>query len=364
MRYRGILRLCLPPPCYRSMGLVSMAPERPRIARECTRANIAAPSPAERREPLASFIVCTRNRGEALEACIRSIEEACRSHATVTSELVVVDNGSTDDTAERLIHIAATLSVATTIITEPRPGLAAARNAGMERSRGRILVFIDDDCKVDCRYLQDLERHYASGERCIIRGGRVELGSSLDFPFTIKRSRRRERFTQDVHPGGFILGCNMTMHREIALRVGHFDERLGAGSSLKSAEDTDYLVRAFHLGIPIEYVPDMTVLHYHGRRTREAIERLHRDYSLGNGALCLKHIHKAPWLLRHFCWSVRSAWRELFGGPRFDPEVSLSHWPIVFMNLLGAARFARLAITRRAQPSEVTQIKQAARSLR
>lgn len=346
------------------MGLVSMAPERPRIARECTRANIAAPSPAERREPLASFIVCTRNRGEALEACIRSIEEACRSHATVTSELVVVDNGSTDDTAERLIHIAATLSVATTIITEPRPGLAAARNAGMERSRGRILVFIDDDCKVDCRYLQDLERHYASGERCIIRGGRVELGSSLDFPFTIKRSRRRERFTQDVHPGGFILGCNMTMHREIALRVGHFDERLGAGSSLKSAEDTDYLVRAFQFGIPIEYVPDMTVLHYHGRRTREAIERLHRDYSLGNGALCLKHIHKAPWLLRHFCWSVRSAWRELFGGPRFDPEVSLSHWPIVFMNLLGAARFARLAITRRAQPSEVTQIKQAARSLR
>jgi len=346
------------------MGLVSMAPERPEIVQERTRAIDAAPSSAERREPLASFIVCTRNRAAALEACIRSIERACRSHATVASELVVVDNGSTDDTAERLIRIAATSSLAITLVTEPRPGLAAARNAGMERSRGRILIFVDDDCAVDCRYLQDLERHYATGERCIIRGGRVELGSPLDFPFTIKRSQARERFTPDVHPGGFILGCNMTMHREIALRIGHFDERLGAGSALKSAEDTDYLVRAFQLGIPIEYVPDMTVLHYHGRNTREAIERLHRDYSLGNGALCLKHILKAPWLLRHFCWSMRSAWRELFGGPRFDPEVSLSHWPIVFMNLLGAAKFARLAITRRAQPPEVAQIKQATRSLR
>ncbi|MBD9372354.1 glycosyltransferase family 2 protein [Rhizobium sp. ARZ01] len=341
-----------------------MAPERPEIVQESAWAIAAAPSSAERREPLASFIVCTRNRAEALETCIRSIEIACLSHATVTSELVVVDNGSTDDTAERLIRIAATSSLAITLITEPRPGLAAARNAGLERSRGRILVFVDDDCAVDCRYLQDLERHYTTGERYIIRGGRVELGSPLDFPFTIKRSKRRERFTPDVHPGGFILGCNMTMHREIALQIGHFDERLGAGSPLKSAEDTDYLVRAFQLGIPIEYVPDMTVLHYHGRNTREAIEALHRDYSLGNGALCLKHVLKAPWLIRHFCWSIRSAGRELFGGPRFDPEVSLSHWPIVFMNLLGAAKFARLAITRRAQPPEITQIKQAARSLR
>ncbi len=325
---------------------------------------VAAPSSAQRREPLASFIVCTRNRAEALEACIRSIERACRSHPTVTSELVVVDNGSTDGTAEWLMRTAATSSLAMTLVTEPRPGLATARNAGMERSCGRILIFVDDDCEVDCRYLQDLERHYATGERFIIRGGRVELGGSLDLPFTIKRSQRRERFTPDIHPGGFILGCNMTMHREIALQVGRFDERLGAGSALKSAEDTDYLVRAFQLGIPIEYVPDMTVLHYHGRNSREAIERLHRDYSLGNGALCLKHILRAPWLLRHFCWSVRSAWRELLGGPRFDPEVSLSHWPIVFMNLVGAAKFARLAVTRRARPPEVTQIKQATRSLR
>ncbi|MCW0001161.1 glycosyltransferase family 2 protein [Pararhizobium sp. YC-54] len=341
-----------------------MAQEHPEIVQERAQAIAAAPSSAERREPLASFIVCTRNRADALEACVRSIERACRSHPTVTSELVVVDNGSSDGTAEWLMRTAATSSLAMTLVTEPRPGLATARNAGMERSCGQILIFVDDDCEVDCRYLQDLERHYATGERFIIRGGRVELGRSLDLPFTIKRSQRRERFTPDIHPGGFILGCNMTMHREIALQVGRFDERLGAGSALKSAEDTDYLVRAFQLGIPIEYVPDMTVLHYHGRNTREAIERLHRDYSLGNGALCLKHILRAPWLLRHFCWSVRSAWRELLGGPRFDPEVSLSHWPIVFMNLLGAAKFVGLAVTRRAHRPEVTQIKQATRSLR
>lgn len=312
-------------------------------------------SAVDRPEPLASFIVCTRNRAGALDACIKSIEAACRCHAAVTSELVVVDNASTDDTARRLIQIAARSTIPMTVVTERRPGLAAARNAGMERSCGRILIFVDDDCEIDQHYLKNLEQHYATGERRTIRGGRVELGCPRDLPFTIKRSPTPARFTPDIHPGGFILGCNMTMHREVAFQVGYFDERLGAGSPLQSAEDTDYLVRAFQLGIPIEYVPDMAVLHYHGRSTRAAIERLHRNYSLGNGALCLKHLLTAPWLLRHFCWTIRSACRELLGGPRFDPEVSLSHWPIVFMNLLGAAKFACLAITRRARPPEITQ---------
>jgi len=68
-------------------------------------------------------------------------------------------------------------------------------------------------------------------------------------PFTIKRSRVRERLTPDIHPGGFVLGCNMTMHRDVAARIGDFDERFGAGGPLRSAEDTDYLVRAVLLGM-------------------------------------------------------------------------------------------------------------------
>jgi GT2 family glycosyltransferase len=291
----------------------------------------------------ASFIVCTRNRAAALEACISSIEAACEA-CSLSCELVVVDNGSTDDTAARLSRIAAKSAVSVRWMVELRPGLAAARNTGMERARGRLLIFIDDDCIVERSYLQDLNRHYSAGERCIVRGGRVDLGSPRDLPFTIKRSRFRARFTPDVHPGGFVLGCNMTMHREAAARIGRFDERFGAGGPLRSAEDTDYLVRAHQLGIPIEYVPDMTVQHFHGRTTRDAIERLHRDYSFGNGGLCVKHAFKAPWLLRHFCWTTRSAWRELFGGYRFDPEISLSHLTIVAMNLVGAAKFALLAV--------------------
>lgn len=306
--------------------------------------------------PFASFIVCTRDRMQALAACIRSIEAACAAAFTVSSELVVVDNGSSDGTPAELRRIVAASRMKITLVAEPRPGLAVARNAGMEWARGRVLVFIDDDCEIARTYLSDLKRHYAKGEQRVLRGGRVELGNPADQPFTIKRSKIAARLTRDVHPGGFVLGCNMTMHREVAALIGRFDERFGAGAPLHSAEDTDYLVRAFHLGIPVEYVPDMTVFHHHGRTSRAAIERLHRSYSLGNGALCAKHLLKAPWLLRHFCWTVRSACGQVFGGARFDPALQLSHWPIVSMNLLGAAKFAYLVMTKRAAPTELQPI--------
>jgi len=243
-----------------------------------------------------SFIVCTRDRVGVLEPCIESIRAACLAHPSFAAELVVVDNGSRDGTAQYLARIVATSDIALTAISEPRPGLAAARNAGLARARGRVLVFVDDDCRLDRDYLVDLERHYASGDKWLIRGGRVEIGDARDLPFTIKRCDERERLTPSVHPGGFVLGCNMTMHSDVAARIGPFDERLGAGGALRSAEDTDYLVRAMLAGMAVEYVPDMTIFHHHGRRDRKAIDQLHRDYHFGNGALCLKHARRAPWL--------------------------------------------------------------------
>ncbi|PBB95956.1 glycosyltransferase [Mesorhizobium sp. WSM3862] len=308
----------------------------------------ALPAPPwPRQRPQVSFIVCTRDRAAVLEACIDSIRAACLAHPAFAAELVVVDNGSRDGTAEYLSRIAASSDIPLTAISEPRPGLAAARNAGLARARGRVLVFIDDDCRLDRNYLADLQRHDASGEKWLIRGGRVELGDARDLPFTIKRCDERQRLTPAVHPGGFVLGCNMTMHRDVAARIGPFDERFGAGGPLRSAEDTDYLVRAMLAGMAVEYVPDMTIFHHHGRRGRKAIDRLHRDYHFGNGALCLKHFRRAPWLLRHFYWAARAATRELIGGPRFDQDLRLSHWPIVLMNLAGAAKFMTLVLAGR-----------------
>lgn len=302
----------------------------------------AAPGRSAQRAPLVTFILCTRNRLASLRACVSSLQAACRYHAGLRSDIVIVDNGSADGTAQYLADTAANSDVAISLVSEPRRGLSIARNAGLRRARGEVLVFVDDDCVVDVAFLRDLERHYTKGDRQVIRGGRVELGNPDDLPFTIKCADECARLSRHVHPGGFVLGCNMTMHREVAARVGPFDERFGVGGPLQSAEDTDYVIRAHLLGIPVEYVPDMKVFHHHGRNTRQAVEAQHRAYCFGNGGIFLKHLLRAPWLLLHFWWTLRAACRQSLGGPRFDPELRLSHWPIVLMNLRGAAKLAGL----------------------
>jgi glycosyltransferase involved in cell wall biosynthesis len=130
------------------------------------------------------------------------------------------------------------------------------------------------------------------------------------------------------------------MRREVLDRLGPFDERLGAGSSLRSGEDTDLIIRAVIADIPVEFTGDMTVHHFHGRRTREQVLSAQRNYNIGNGALMAKYMTRAPWFLRNGYWSLRNAARELLGGPMFDEHLRLSHGPITIQQLLGALKFA------------------------
>ena len=67
---------------------------------------------------------------------------------------------------------------------------------------------------------------------------------------------------------------------------------LGPGSVIGSGEDADYLCRTYLAGITIEHVPDMTVFHHHGRKTRADGFELYRRYLIGSGALSAKYLFK------------------------------------------------------------------------
>lgn len=295
-----------------------------------------------------SIIVCTRDRCASLRALLASIVEAERP-ADLDLELTVVDDGSSDGTAEAVTEFAQSAPFRVRLLQQQGRGLAAARNRGLNDARGDTLVFLDDDCVVSRAYFLEMQARFAADRRPVLRGGRVALGDPDDAPLTIKTSTRLERLRSRRDPGGFILGCNMVMSRAVASKIGPFDERFGAGGMLRSAEDTDYLMRAQLAGVTVEYVPDMTVFHHHGRRGRDAITRVHRNYGIGNGALTMKYAMRAPWLWRSRYWTFRNAVRELFGGPIFDPELGLSHGPIVAHNLIGASLFV-LAKIRGAAP--------------
>jgi glycosyltransferase involved in cell wall biosynthesis len=289
-----------------------------------------------------SVIVCTRDRKPSLLRCLRSVIDSAEASAwPAEMEIVVVDDGSQDGTAEAVRALAAKHRRAEVrLIRQSGLGLSAARNTGVANAAGSLFAFIDDDCIASRDYVAELVARFAGERELVLRGGRVLLGDPLDAPLTINPSTRTERLDRRFDVGGFILGCNMAMRREALDRLGPFDERLGAGSSLRSGEDTDMVIRAVSADIPVEFTGDMTVHHFHGRRTREQILRAQRNYNIGNGALMAKHLTRAPWFLRNGYWSLRNALREPLGGPVFDEHLRLSHGPITIQHLIGALKFA------------------------
>jgi glycosyltransferase involved in cell wall biosynthesis len=293
-----------------------------------------------------AVIVATRNRAYAILGCLQSIQEAIANAAPIDAEIVVVDNGSTDETSAILKKWASTCPTPVQLLSEPKAGLSRARNRALRSTRADLMSFTDDDCRLSKDYISQLLRHDEIDTDLVLRTGRVELGEPTDLPITINtadtlmRWSLKENSARHHRLSGLISGCNMAMRRALVERLGPFDERLGAGASIPSAEDTDYNFRAYLAGATLEYVPDMTVFHHHGRKTIAAARKLLGDYEIGNGALYARYLFKHPNLCRPFYWTCKDALREIITGTNtFLPDIGFSEVDRVTANLQGAARY-------------------------
>jgi glycosyltransferase involved in cell wall biosynthesis len=293
-----------------------------------------------------AVIVCTRNRAYAILECLQSIQDAISSAGPVDAEIIVVDNGSTDETAAMVKHWAGRCPFPVQLLSEPMKGLSRARNRALRATRADLLAFTDDDCRLSKEYIRELLRHDAGDTDLVLRGGRVELGDPSDLPITINtcntpvRWSLQENSARHDRLSGPISGCNMAMRRALVERLGPFDEKLGAGARIPSAEDADYNFRAYIAGATLEYVPDMAVFHYHGRKTIAAARKLLIDYEIGNGALYARYLFKHPNLCRPFYWNCKDALRQIFTGTNsYLPEMGVSELDRVSANFRGAARY-------------------------
>jgi GT2 family glycosyltransferase len=277
--------------------------------------------------------------------------------APLDAEIIVVDNGSQDATSRVVEQWATSCYFPLHLLVEPRAGLSFARNRALGTSRGELLVFTDDDCRLSKEYVTDLLRHDASDTEPVLRGGRVELGDHTDLPITIRTTTTCQRFNRQTNPAthdcivGHISGCNMAMRRALVEKLGPFDERFGAGSSLESSEDSDYLFRAYLAGFTLEYVPDMTIFHYHGRKQKPVGYKLYRAYSIGTGAMYAKYLFKQPNLCLPFYWDIKKSIKEIVSGRNlFYPIIGFSFKHKVAYTVLGAMKY--LLISQRTRQTD------------
>jgi glycosyltransferase involved in cell wall biosynthesis len=117
--------------------------------------------------PAASVVVPTRNRAPVLRACLASL--ARQTLPAERFEVVVVDNGSSDDTAAVARSFAGTLDLR--LLHEPEPGLHVGRHAGAKAARSDVLMFCDDDIEAEPGWVEAVVRRFAGDPAVMLVGG-------------------------------------------------------------------------------------------------------------------------------------------------------------------------------------------------
>ena len=115
-----------------------------------------------------SIGICTRNRYQTLEQVLLSLRDQTLGNERF--EVVLVDDGSTDDTAEMVRRVRAQVDYPLCYLWQPHAALATARNTGIRAARGQIMLYIDDDVLAHPRLLEEhlvIHRQY---DRCVCNG--------------------------------------------------------------------------------------------------------------------------------------------------------------------------------------------------
>lgn len=247
--------------------------------------------------PAVSLVICTRNRAAFLPACLDAVTAL---RPTAPWEVVLVDNGSTDETPALLAAFAEDAPFAVTVVREARPGLAAARNAGVAAARGGVLAFTDDDCYPAPDFLDRWLDVFAD-PAVAFGAGRILLHDPDDYPITI----RTDTTPTAIVPHGFIepglvQGANMAFRREVVWALGGFDPALGPGGVF-NFEDLDMSSRAAAAGYAGGFFPGPVVRHHHRRRLPRDVRALQRSYDRGRGAYFASLLlrRQAPRALAH-----------------------------------------------------------------
>lgn len=254
--------------------------------------------------PYVSLIICTKDRGRQLRACL---DRVAQLDAPFPWELILVDNGSTDDTAQVMHEFLAGFRGEGRYLHESRPGNGAGRNAAIRVSRGQILAFTDDDCYVEQDFLVEVAKVFAD-PRVGYLTGRIMLFDPTDYRITVNESPQPQRIGAGrVVPHGLVQGANMAFRRCALEQAGLFDENFGAGARF-AGEDWELALRVSFAGWEGGYFPGPTVWHHHGRKEPDA-RKLNRFYTIGEGAVYAKGVISSPRRL-----TMLGYWLKRLGG--------------------------------------------------
>jgi lipopolysaccharide/colanic/teichoic acid biosynthesis glycosyltransferase/GT2 family glycosyltransferase len=213
-----------------------------------------------------SVVVPAYNAAKTIGNCVRALTQQNIPHGGY--EIIVVDDGSTDETA------AVAEAAGAQVIRQPNQGPAAARNRGVEAARGDLILFTDADCEPAPDWIERMSAPFAapdvSGAKGTYRTRQRELTArfvQLEYEDKYDRLANQPRID-------FVDTYSAAYRRAVFLENGGFDPVF----STASVEDQELSFRLSQKGYRLVFAPTAQVYHQHDRTLGEYI---HRKFGIG-----------------------------------------------------------------------------------
>jgi len=307
-----------------------------------------------------SIAICTYNHHESLRLTLDAVGRA-RVPRGLRCELIVIDNASTDGTAELVKTYRLDNDIPIVYLYEPRQGQCFARNAGLAAARGRFILFTDDDVRPPADWVEGMCAPLLAGRAEAVAGG-VQLAPHLLRPWMGWRQRAWLASTDsiDAREPDRMVGANMAFSKEVLRKVPAFDTELGPGAS-GFYDETLFTFQLREAGFRVASALDVTVEHHFdesrllrasfldsarnmGRsRAYWAYHWEHREVRNPRRALALARLRLAKWRAQRW-----REWRGAEGMP--DWEMALleeSHFLRHYLSVRGRPRnYARRGLVK------------------
>jgi GT2 family glycosyltransferase len=227
--------------------------------------------------PRVSVIVCTYNGGRTLAQCLRSLENLDYPDY----EIIVVDDGSTDDTGTILQQFPKVRA-----IHQANRGLSMARNVGLNAATGSIVAYTDSDCFADADWLTHLVYQLERSGADAVGGPNLTPEDGWLAACVAAAPGQPTHVLESDQVAEHIPGCNMAFRRKCLLAINGFDPLYR-----KAGDDVDVCWRLQQAGGWITFAPAAFVWH-HRRQSPKAYLNQQIGYGEAESLLFFEHPDK------------------------------------------------------------------------
>jgi GT2 family glycosyltransferase len=248
-----------------------------------------------------TIILVNWNTAEMLLEAIASVQ-AEAAHSTLSCEIIVVDNGSSDESVSRVKQVYPAIQV---IEMGYNSGFARAVNRGLANRQGRHVLLLNTDARLKAGALTAFAKAFGPDSRIGIAGGRLlkEDGSAQNtaapFPTLLtelinksllglvgcsSHPRKLEANQTQALEVDSVIGASLAIREETLRQIGPLDERF-----FFFFEETDWCTRARLAGWQVAVLPDAVVIHGQGKSSEKVLSDVRIEFFRSRYRFFLKH---------------------------------------------------------------------------